>query len=123
MDIEEPPQILLPTNIFANIAKIPSEIELQTRIEEQLDHNKSLSEILKFLRQGKTSAPPSIAKGFKEYQLEGGLLMYQNKVFVPDNKELKQDLISAFHDAPAAGHPGQQRTLELVSRHYHWPGI
>ena len=49
--------------------------------------------------------------------------MYQNKVFVPDNEGLKRDLIAAFHDAPSAGHPGQQRTLELVSRHYHWPGI
>ena len=109
------PQVLLPTTIFANIVEVPSEIELQIKIEQCLDQDKSLSEILNFLRQGKTSTPPSIAKGFKEYQLEGGLLMYQNKIFVPDNKELKQNLILAFHDAPAAGHPGQQRTLEFVS--------
>jgi hypothetical protein len=42
---------------------------------------------------------------------------------VPDNEDLKRDLIAAFHNSPIAGHPGQQRTLELISRRYYWPGM
>ncbi len=34
---------------------------------------------------------------------------------------LKLWLIKDFHEAPAAGHPGQSKTLELLSRQYYWP--
>jgi hypothetical protein len=92
------------------------------RIEKLLDHNESLEEILDFLQNG-SSGPVYIKKGFKDYQMEAGLLFYQGRIVVPDNKELKRDLIAAFHDSPIAGHPGQQWTLELVSRQYYWPGM
>src|SRR6185295_17701934 len=32
-------------------------------------------------------------------------------------------ILESRHDAKAAGHPGQNRTLELVSRNYVWPSI
>ncbi|QRW24437.1 Retrotransposable element Tf2 protein [Rhizoctonia solani] len=32
-------------------------------------------------------------------------------------------LLKEFHDSPLAGHPGQQRTLELLNRNYWWPGM
>ncbi|KEP45888.1 putative Transposon Tf2-1 polyprotein, partial [Rhizoctonia solani 123E] len=121
-DIEEPPQIMLPTEIFALIAEVQTETELQDCIQEALEKDESLTEILQFLRR-EGPAPPSVAKGFRDYTLEGGLLFYRNKIHVPDNENLKRDLIASFHDAPAAGHLGQQRTLELISRQYHWPGI
>jgi hypothetical protein len=112
---------MLPKEIFASIATEP-ETELQTRIEKLLDQDKSLEEILEFL-QNSSNALAYIRKGFKDYQMEAGLLFYQGKIVVPDNEELKQDLIAAFHDSPIAGHPGQLRTLELVSRRYYWPGM
>jgi hypothetical protein len=104
---------MLPKETFVNLATEP-ETELQTRIEKLLDQDESLEEILEFL-QLSSSAPAYIRKGFKDYQMEAGLLFYQGRIFVPDNEELKRDLIAAFHDSPIAGHPGQQRTLELVS--------
>ena len=33
------------------------------------------------------------------------------------------EIIKLHHDSPVAGHPGQWRTLELISRNYWWPGI
>jgi hypothetical protein len=121
LDIAPEPQIMLPKEVFASIATEP-EVELQTRIEKLLDQDESLEEILEFL-QSRSSAPAYIRKGFKDYQMEASLLFYQGKIVVSDNKDLKRDIISAFHDSPIAGHPGQQRTLELVSRRYYWPGM
>jgi hypothetical protein len=112
---------MLPKEIFASIATEP-EAQLQTRIEELLDHDESLEEILEFLQKG-SIAPAYIRKGFKDYQMEAGLLFYQGRIVVPDNEDLKRDLIATFHDSPIAGHPGQQRTLELISRRYYWPGM
>jgi hypothetical protein len=112
---------MLPKETFASLATEP-ETELQARIEKLLDHNESLEEILEFLQNGST-ALAYIRKSFKDYQMEAGLLFYQGQIFVPDNEDLKKDLIAAFHNSPIAGHPGQQRTLELVSRRYYWPGM
>jgi hypothetical protein len=55
--------------------------------------------------------------------MEAGLLFYQGRIVVPDNEELRRNLIATFHDSPIAGHSGQQRTLELVSQRYYWPGM
>ena len=33
------------------------------------------------------------------------------------------EIISLHHDSPVAGHPGQWKTQELISRNYWWPGI
>jgi hypothetical protein len=55
--------------------------------------------------------------------MEAGLLFYQGRIVVPDNEDLKRDLIAAFNNSPIAGHPGQQWTLELRSRRYYWPGM
>ncbi|KAF8750036.1 hypothetical protein RHS01_09663 [Rhizoctonia solani] len=58
-----------------------------------------------------------------DYDMEAGLLFYQGRIVVPDVGTLRTDLLRIFHDSPLAGHPGRQRTLELVSRNYYWPGI
>jgi hypothetical protein len=112
---------MLPKEVFASTATEP-EAELQTRIERLLDKDESLEEILEFL-QNRSNAPVYIRKGFKDYSMEAGLLFYQGHIVVPDDEELKRDLIATFHDSPIVGHPGQQRTLELISRRYYWPGM
>ncbi len=40
---------------------------------------------------------------------------------MPNNRELRRDIVKIHHDMPAAGHPGRYKTLELVSRNYWWP--
>ncbi|KAF8748833.1 hypothetical protein RHS01_10525 [Rhizoctonia solani] len=95
-------QTMLPDPVFANVALVTPEKELQRQIESSLDQDESLEEILQFL-QNKSKAPPSIKRAFKDYKMEAGLLFYQGRIVVPD--------------------VGTQRTLELVSRNYYWPGI
>lgn len=42
---------------------------------------------------------------------------------MPDDDELKKSILELYHDSLLAGHPGQARTLELVSRGYYWSGL
>ncbi|KAF8755009.1 hypothetical protein RHS01_05559 [Rhizoctonia solani] len=121
-NIPPEPQTMLPDPVFANIALVTPEKELQRQIEGSLDQDKSLEEILQFL-QNKSKAPPSIKRAFKDYQMEAGLLFYQGHIVVPDVGTLRTDLLQIFHNSPLAGHPGRQQTLELVLRNYYWPGI
>ncbi|CUA78024.1 Transposon Tf2-7 polyprotein [Rhizoctonia solani] len=111
-DVPPEPQIMLPTEVFANLGEIPEESSLEDVIRDQIDKDESLSEILAFLERN-GPAPPSIAKQFRDYSLRDGFLMYQGKILIPDHEPLKNSLLQLHHDAPHAGHPGKQRTIEL----------
>ncbi|CUA71631.1 Transposon Tf2-11 polyprotein [Rhizoctonia solani] len=112
-DVPPEPQVMLPTEVFANLGEIPEESSLEDVIRDQIDKDESLSEILAFLERN-GPAPPSIAKQFRDYSLQDGFLMYQGKILIPDYEPLKNNLLRLHHDAPHAGHPGEQRTLELL---------
>ncbi|KAK9241503.1 hypothetical protein V1506DRAFT_550522, partial [Lipomyces tetrasporus] len=45
-----------------------------------------------------------------------GLVYKDDRLCVPDDLQLKTDIVSAYHDPITAGHPGTMRTYELVSR-------
>src|SRR5258705_9015805 len=51
------------------------------------------------------------------------VVLYQGRGYVPDDPQLHHDLVHAHHSAAVARHPGQWKTLELVSRNYWWPGL
>jgi hypothetical protein len=42
---------------------------------------------------------------------------------VPDNTEIKRDILNYLHDAPTAGYPGRDKTIQTVKRQYWWPGM
>src|SRR6266550_4623710 len=50
-----------------------------------------------------------------------GRLYYQDRLYVPADEALRLRAIRTRHDAPAAGHPGREKTFELLSRDYYWP--
>jgi hypothetical protein len=105
---------MLPQSVFANLATVLPEKEIQRQIEASLHLDGSLDKILAHL-QDKSKAPPLVKKGFEDYKMEAGLLFYQGQILVPDVGTLQKDLLQIFHDSPLAGHPGCQRTLELLS--------
>src|SRR2546430_9531341 len=47
--------------------------------------------------------------------------VYEGRIYVPDNAELRAKVISLFHDPPESGHFGTLRTTELISRDFYWP--
>ncbi|QRW17326.1 Retrotransposable element Tf2 protein [Rhizoctonia solani] len=98
-NIPPKPQSMLPEPVFANIALITPEKELQRQIELSLDQDESLEEILQFL-QNKSKAPPSIKRAFKDYKMEAGLLFYQGQIVVPDVGTLRTDLLASSTTAP-----------------------
>jgi hypothetical protein len=113
---------MLLESMFANVSLILPGKEIQSRIEKHLDQDESLTKILEFFRHEST-APPSVKRGFKDYEIEAGVLFYQGCILVPDVNELREELLKIFHDSPMAGHPGQQQTLELLRRSYYWLGM
>ena len=61
-------------------------------------------------------------KGICE-ERDGFLYDSSSRMYVPDDDSLRMKIISSHHDSPVAGHPGYQKTQELIERHYYWPGL
>jgi hypothetical protein len=52
-----------------------------------------------------------------------GLLYLQNRIIVPPEEELKRTILRCNHDAPTAGHPGRDRTIQQIERIFWWPDL
>ncbi|KAF8755227.1 hypothetical protein RHS01_05546 [Rhizoctonia solani] len=121
VDLPTEPEVMLPAEVFANTSE--EEVKIVTEICSRLREDPSLEPIIQFLTEDADNAPPSIRKAYRDYNWEEDLLWYRGKLVVPDSETLKEQLLKEFHNSPLAGHPGQQRTLKLLSRNYWWPGM
>jgi len=79
------------------------------------------------------SRQPDYSEGIKPapasiLQQHGEALMYHQPMTVAatdetPTEEQKLQILQQRHDAEVAGHPGIDKTIELITRDYHWPGI
>lgn len=70
-----------------------------------------------------TSANGKVREILKDFTTEDGILYRRDRVVVPKDDNIKREILRSRHDSLVAGHPGQQKTLSLVSRHYWWPSM
>ena len=71
-----------------------------------------------------SSEVKKLCEDLKICEVKEGILFDENdKLFVPDNEELRMHIIQMHHDTPVAGHPGTEKTLELLQRSYVWPSM
>ena len=68
------------------------------------------------------NGPRDAAKGLQEWNLENGLILYKGLVYVPNNKNLKCKVVQQYYDR-LMGHPGEWKTIKLITRDFWWPGI
>ena len=91
-----------------------------------------MDEVKKGNRQGRMEE--AVAKAWKalkqgsaklirsaEWKQQGGLLFFQDRIYVPRDMDLRRRIVELHHDTMVAGHPGRWKTLELVSCNYWWP--
>jgi Integrase zinc binding domain len=50
-----------------------------------------------------------------------GLVLCDRLIYVPNECDIKLEILKSCHDSKVAGHFGQAKTLEIVSRNYFWP--
>ena len=47
----------------------------------------------------------------------------EGKVYVPNNKRIREEILKENHNSVDVRHPGQQRMLDLLKWNYWWPGL
>ena len=54
---------------------------------------------------------------------ENRVVYMEGRIYVPNNKKIREEILEENHNSVDVGHPGQQRMLELIKRNYWWLGI
>jgi len=54
---------------------------------------------------------------------EDRVVYMEGRIYIPNNKRIREGILKENHDSVDVGHPGQHRMLELLKRTYWWPGL
>ena len=93
-------------------------IKKKTRIEED--------NIFKEIRRNAIREKEVIQALKKEDGLiweEDGVVYMEERIYVPNNKKIREKILKKNYDSVDIGYPGQHRMLELLKRTYWWPGL
>ena len=56
-------------------------------------------------------------------QEEDGMAYMDGRIYVPNNRKLREEILKEHHDPADIGHSEQYRMLELLKRTYWWPRL
>ena len=94
------------------------EKEIVKKIKKAKDKDK---EVIKVVEEMKKAGVKVLRN--KEWQIEEGSVLKEERVYVPKNEKLRVEIIQLHHDMLIAEHGGQWKMVELVTRNYWWPGV
>jgi hypothetical protein len=61
---------------------------------------------------------------YEGYQMiDGGLLTYKNRLYIPECDDLKRFIMDELHKRPFTGHPGYQKMITVTRKKFYWPGL
>jgi hypothetical protein len=55
--------------------------------------------------------------------IEGGLLTYKNRIYIPDCDDLKRFILDELHKRPYSGHPRYPKMITTTRKQFYWPGL
>ena len=86
-----------------------------TASKEDQEWQESLTELEKLRGEGKEFP--------NNWQGNDRLLYYKNRLYIPDNDKLHTAMVKGCHDSQVAGHFGQEKAIEIVTRDFYWKGL
>uniref|UniRef100_H3H7S3 Reverse transcriptase domain-containing protein n=1 Tax=Phytophthora ramorum TaxID=164328 RepID=H3H7S3_PHYRM len=113
---------------LAHISRVTTDLYDRIRLAYRDDDN--LSPIVRFLTAGKEVKPawltPRQRARLRRYAWVDGLLHYRvdpanpPRIVVPNEEDLKYDILQEAHDVPSSGHLGREKTFLSVSQVFWW---
>jgi len=101
--------------------KIVGKIQIfdNRKVAEEMD-------IIKRVRKNRTREKEMVQVLQKENGLaweEDEVAYMEGRIYIPNNKDIKEEILKEHHDPADVGHLGQHRMQELIKRTYWWPGL
>jgi len=83
-----------------------------------------IGQYLPYLKDPTMDRPEDLREYLESYSMSNdGLVLRRGLIYIPANDQIKLQLLQAHHDSLLAGHQGQEKTYELISRNYTWPNL
>ncbi|POM64538.1 Putative retroelement [Phytophthora palmivora] len=112
-----------------HVSRVTTDLYDRIRLAYQGDEN--YTPLAQFLSDGKDAKvdrlSPRQRAQLHRYELTDGLLHYRidpgdpPRFVVPNDEDLKFDILLVAHDAPMSGHLGREKTYQAVSQTFWWP--
>ena len=67
--------------------------------------------------------PTQFRSRLSDWSYDARILSYQGRTYIPNQDNLRLDLVKKFHDHQTAGHPGYLKTKQLLTAGHWWPGM
>lgn len=100
-----------------------NDAQIIQKIKSATKEDMTLLPILNFFMNNPKDAPANIRRQFQQYDFQEGILYFRNTIYVPDEEELRRQILRSRHDAPMTAHPGRAKTVDLVTRTFYWPSL
>ena len=91
--------------------------ELRKKIKKAQERNKKIVKEVEELKKTEMK----ILRDKKQI-VEEEIVMKKGQIYIP-KKELRGEVIHLYYNMLVGGHRGRQKTTELVTRNYWWPGV
>jgi len=105
-------EIVLPSQPSL-LAALQITSSLVERIKQRQQDDVELRKMMKKVKEG--SVP--------EFTTKKGILKFRNRLCVPNNSELRKELLKESHDSMLTTHPGSTKMYRDLKSHLWWPGM
>ena len=105
------------------------DVQFKREIHSLLKKESPYMEILEELGEGRVE----IKKNKEKFKIKRGMLVVHRddqdteldywRMIIPDSTSVKNFVVTEMHAVPYSIHPGVQRTLQKVRRHFYWKGM
>jgi hypothetical protein len=119
IDDENEEQIMLPDSLFIHATEVTvqdNQLLERIRVATAIDDT-----ALELTRANDLDRPNPFKSTLTDWNLDNGLAWYKGRLYVPNDLDLKREIVKQHHDFASAGHPGHYGTQALVQRIYWWP--
>ena len=102
------------SRISSLLATLRIELEIQSKVKALQSMDPETQKILEM----------DASKRKPDFQVsEDGILKFQGRLCVPDNAELKEEILSEAHRSNYSIHPGSTKMYQNLRQYYWWNGI
>ena len=104
---------MLPEEQFISLIAV----DLRDQIKSLSSNDEFIKGIIKCLTERST---PPLRTALSDWTLDDGIILFKNRVYVPNNRDIRRSIIAETHESPASGH---LKTLYLLKEQFYWPGM
>ncbi len=114
-------------NALLLAAEASSDVDLSPSLNSDSDQPLSsppgLIEKIKQAYQSDQLAKKLLSHTPPEYRVLDGVILRGTRIFVPNSRSVKTEILYECHDIPIAGHGGAAKTSALVQRTFYWKNL